>query len=201
MAPVLAGEFPKVKEYMDAFMLGLTVDKDLSLSLIEDRHVNSLFELTHRNRAYLRQWLPWVDGNKTAEDTRSFVKWVLMEFARGTGIHLATWERDQLVGVVGFHKINQRSRRAEIGYWLSEGAQGRGIVTRSCRVLIDHGFNSMNLNKVEILVAPDNTKSAAIPERLGLRKEGLIREAEWLNDRFVDNAVYGVLKSEWKKIP
>ena len=70
-------------------------------------------------------------------------------------------------------------------------------MTKACRALIRYAFEQLQLNRVEIRVAVGNYKSRAIPERLGLVKEGMIREAEWLYDHFVDHIVYGVLAKEW----
>jgi ribosomal-protein-serine acetyltransferase len=56
----------------------------------------------------------------------------------------------------------------------------------------------MRLHRLEVRCAVANARSRAIPERLGFRLEGTIREAEWLYDRFVDHAVYGLLEAEWR---
>ena len=76
--------------------------------------------------------------------------------------------------------------------------QGRGIVTKACRTLVTYAFEQYTLNKVEIHCATGNTRSRAIPEKLGFVQEGIIRQAEWLNDHYVDMVVYGMLASEWK---
>jgi ribosomal-protein-serine acetyltransferase len=72
------------------------------------------------------------------------------------------------------------------------------LITKSCRALIDYAFNELNLNRVEIRCGVGNIKSRKIPEKLGFREEGTIREAEWLHDRFIDLVIYGMLSSEWK---
>ena len=69
-------------------------------------------------------------------------------------------------------------------------------MTRGCRALIAHGFTELDLHRVEIRCAVDNLKSRAIPERLGFRREGQLREVEWLYDHFVDHVVYGLLAGE-----
>jgi ribosomal-protein-serine acetyltransferase len=66
------------------------------------------------------------------------------------------------------------------------------------RALVDHAFAGWGLNRVEIRAALENARSRAIPERLGFKKEGVLREAERLGERFVDHALYAVLASEWE---
>lgn len=70
-------------------------------------------------------------------------------------------------------------------------------MTRACQAMITYAFHTMKLNKVEIRCATENVRSRAIPERLGFKEEGLIRQAEWLYDHYVDLVVYGLLASEW----
>jgi ribosomal-protein-serine acetyltransferase len=72
-------------------------------------------------------------------------------------------------------------------------------MTKACRFLVDYAFAELKLNRVEIRCATGNHKSRAIPERLGFKLEGTVRQAEWLYDHFVDHALYGMLASEWSQ--
>ena len=107
--------------------------------------------------------------------------------------------RGQWVGSVGFHYWDKKNRKDTIGYWLAEGFQGKGIMTDAVKALMKYGFETMNLNRIEILCAVENNKSRAIPERLGFKNEGISRENEWLYDHFIDAVAYSLLASEWKK--
>ena len=71
-------------------------------------------------------------------------------------------------------------------------------MTAACRALVDHACEELGLNRVSIACATENKKSCAIPERLGFRREGIVRQAEWLYDHFVDHVVYATLASEWQ---
>lgn len=86
-----------------------------------------------------------------------------------------------------------------IGYWLGEKYQGKGIMTKACKALIQYCFEELNLERIEIRVATENIKSQAIPERLGFQKEGCLRNAEVLYDQYIDLYVYGLLKKEFNK--
>jgi ribosomal-protein-serine acetyltransferase len=87
----------------------------------------------------------------------------------------------------------------EIGYWISAKFEGNGIITHSCKALIAYAFNELKLNRVEIRCATENGRSRAIPERLGFKLEGVLRESEWRHTRFYDMAIYGLLQNEWKE--
>ena len=174
------------------------VDDEIKLRLLESRHADALFALVDANRRHLRHWLPWLDANIAVSDTLHFIQAIQKQFADNSGFVAGIWYCGELVGVIGHNRIDWENRISWPGYWLAEGFQGKGIMTKSCRALINHAFVELNLNRIDIRCAVGNSKSRAIPERLGFQQEGVIRQAEWLYDKFVDHTVYGVLKSEWQ---
>jgi ribosomal-protein-serine acetyltransferase len=182
-------------------MFRLTVDEEIELRLLEKKHAEELFILVEKNRSYLREWLPWLDITTSPADTTQFIQSSLDQFAANNGFQTAIFYRGRLVGMIGFHKIDWPNRATSIGYWLDADAQGRGIISRSCRFLIDYVFREFGLNRVEIRCAVKNQRSCAIAERLGFSREGLMRQAEWLYDHFVDHIVYSLLEEEWSASP
>jgi ribosomal-protein-serine acetyltransferase len=177
----------------------LSAGDDVFLELLDEPQAEELFALVDANRAYLREWLPWLDQNTEVGHTRAFIEAARKQHADRNGFTCGIRWRGELVGVVGLHAIDWANRTTSIGYWLAEAHQGRGLVTRSCAALLDHVFGDLDLNCVEIGCAPGNAKSAAIPERLGFTREGLLRQRERLYDRYVDHVVYGLLASEWRQ--
>jgi len=175
----------------------IPVDNEIELRILEEWDAPELFRLIDRHRAYLREWLPWVDYETSVEDSRSFVRRSLQYYLDNEGFTMGIRYQDQLVGVIGYHPVNWPNRKVEIGYWLGADVQGKGIVTRSCRAVVQYAFEKLLLNRVTILCATGNQRSRAIPERLGFREEGTLREAEWLYDHFVDLVVYSMLAREW----
>jgi len=182
-------------------MFSYRIDDQLQLTLLQRRHAKELFDVTNRNRTYLRQWLPWVDGTITVDDTSSFIESTMQQFASDNGFQTGITYEGSIVGCIGLHSIDRANRKTSIGYWLSADCQGKGIMTSCCRAMIDYAFNELQLNRVEIRAAEWNRKSRAIPERLGFIKEGIVRQEEWLYDHFVDHVVYGMLAEDWKTSP
>ena len=180
-------------------MFSFRIDDDTELRLLENRHAEELFALTDQNREHLRRWLPWLDNNRSLEDTRAFITRSLIQYANNRGFPTGIWFKGALAGVIGYNTIDWSDRMASIGYWIGASFQGQGLVTRGCRALIDYAFNGLGLNRVEIRCATGNKRSQAIPERLGFTQEGIVRQAEWLYDHFVDHAVYGMLAGEWRR--
>jgi ribosomal-protein-serine acetyltransferase len=179
-------------------MFEYQVDDEIKLRLLEPRHADALFAIVDSNRQHLRHWLPWLDTNVAVSDTLHFIQATRRQFEDDSGFVAGIWYCDELVGVIGHNRIDWENRISWPGYWLAQGLQGKGIMTRSCRALINHAFDDLKLNRIDIRCAVGNSKSRAIPERLDFQQEGVIRQAEWLYDKFVDHIVYGVLQSEWR---
>ena len=171
----------------------------LELRPFEEAEAEELFALVDANRAYLRQWLPWLDANTQVEHSRDFIRATRKQQADRNGFTCGIRWRGRLVGVVGVHAIDWPNRKTSLGYWVAEPDQGRGLVTRACAALLPYLFEELGLNCVEIGCAVGNTRSNAIPARLGFKQEGVLRQRERLYDRFVDHVVYSLLAAEWRQ--
>jgi ribosomal-protein-serine acetyltransferase len=166
------------------------------LRLLQWEDAPELFALTDANREYLRRWLPWLDAVQSEQDSREYLQSVIGQRQAGLGPVFAIVHLGALAGVIGFHPIDRFHRVGEIGYWLAEAHQGQGIMTESCKFLVRYGFQTLDLNRIQIPAATQNQRSRAIPERLGLQFEGIIRGRENLYGTFVDHAMYSMLQSE-----
>jgi ribosomal-protein-serine acetyltransferase len=178
-------------------VLGIRVDDEIFLRLHEPRHAEELFRLTDQNRDHLRPWMPWVDATMSPDDTRSFLRGVLEKLADGLEYNFAIIDGRALVGAIGL-RVTDDAREAEVGYWLSASAQGRGIITRATEALVRFAFEDLEMNRVVILCATDNARSCAVPERLGFTREGTLRQRDLIPGREPrDQLVYSLLRSEW----
>jgi ribosomal-protein-serine acetyltransferase len=180
-------------------MLSFQVSQDVQLRILELRHADELFNQCWLNREYLAQWLPWVHHTNQLVDSQLFIQAELDRFANNRGFSCGIFYHGQLVGSISVHEIDWINKKTSFGYWLSHPYQGKGIMTGACRRLIHYLFVDLKLNRVEIRACTENTRSRAVPERLGFKHEGTIRQAEWINNQYYDCEVYGFLAYEWKK--
>ncbi|MBA2666804.1 MAG: GNAT family N-acetyltransferase [Trueperaceae bacterium] len=178
-------------------MFLLPLDDDLSLAIRERHHSKAFAALIDANRAHLSRWFTWAPG---ADETTALA-WAeggLDQFGRGDGWQATLLERGDAVGSVGLHYLDRARGVTEIGYWLAEGAEGRGLMTRALQALLPYFFVGHGLNKVVIGVSPENLRSAALPERLGFVREGRIRAVHATpSGRHGDLVFYGLLREEW----
>jgi ribosomal-protein-serine acetyltransferase len=176
----------------------LTEELRLTLRLLKEENAEELFLENDRNRLHLRDWMPWVDDTKCATDTLNFVQRALKAAAEGMQFHYAIYLDDKLVGVVGFNRIEKNNRCATMGYWLAKSQTGKGLMTFAVKALIHEGFEQMDLDRIEARVATGNHASQVVCERAGLKKEGVLRQAEWPYDHYVDLTMNSILNSEWE---
>jgi len=171
----------------------LKAGRGLDLRALKLRDAPALFALVDANRKRLGQWLPWPEANRTVRDSRAYILLMRRRAQAGLGLTFGLWWQGRLVGVAGFNWVDAANRSAAIGYWLAEDAEGHGLMTRAVSALLRHGFRTLKLNRIEIRAGVRNRRSRAIPERLGFRREGILRQVERLGDRYVDHVVYGLL--------
>lgn len=102
-----------------------------------------------------------------------------------------------VIGTCTLFDIDRGSRRAEIGYALAPSAWGRGLMHEALTALLQHGFDTLDLNRVEADIDPANTSSARALQRLGFQAEGLLRERWIVAGQVSDSALYGLLRRDW----
>jgi ribosomal-protein-serine acetyltransferase len=178
-------------------MLSHRIDEETELRLIEPRHAEALNALVERNLEHIREWSAWLKRERSIQNTHVFIRRNMARMSENSGYALAIWHRGEMAGQIEYNYIDWDNRKTEIGYWLGAEFQGRGLVTKSCRALVDHAFGELNLNRVEMRCAVENVRSRRVPERLGFRQEGVLVRAEWMHDHFHDLVVYAVLADEW----
>ena len=169
------------------------------MKLLEMGEAHLLYEIASRNRERLRRWLPWVDATRSAEDVRLFLLRVLEQWQANLGPQAGIWINGALVGSLGCHPIDWSNRNCSIGYWIDGAHEGKGVITRCCASMLDYLFDELGLHRAEIRCGTGNMKSCAVPQRLGFSREGVVREAEWVNDRWVDLVVWGMLEEDWRR--
>lgn len=177
----------------------IKIDETLRIELINENHSKAIFKMVHENRNHLRQWLPFVDRMENVEFAENFVRGTMHRNKDGIEYAFVILENENVVGRIGVYKIDPQNKIGEIGYWLVESGQGKGIITRTCKSLMDFCFSDLELNRIEIKCATENYKSKTIPEKLNFTREGVIRQGELINDKFFDLNLYSFIKADHGK--
>jgi ribosomal-protein-serine acetyltransferase len=169
-----------------------------ALRLLEESDADELFAVIDANREHLATWMPWARRDRAPEDTLPFIRATRRQIADNDGLQTTIVDPGgAIVGMVGMHRVDWANGRTSVGYWLALDAQGRGVMTEAVRAHVDYAFATLGLHRVVIEAAVDNARSRAIPERLGFREEGVLREVERVGERMLDHVVYAMLAADW----
>jgi aminoglycoside 6'-N-acetyltransferase len=110
---------------------------------------------------------------------------------------IALKETAQLVGDCGLCVLVQDARQAQLGISLARAYQGQGFATEAVSAVLDYAFINLDLHRVVATVDAENARSAALMERVGLRREGHFMKNAWFKERWADEYLYAVLQAEW----
>lgn len=120
---------------------------------------------------------------------KSFVIFQIIDTASG-----------KVIGNCAFHTWYTEHNRAEIGYVLTdESFRGKGIMSEVLPPVLDYGFTTMNLHRVEALVGPTNEPSLKLVKKFGFTYEGCLRQHYFKNGNMEDSLVFSLLHNEYRK--
>ena len=147
-----------------------------------------IFASIDTQRRHLGRWLPFVADTHRIEQTRQVVAGMLADTANPV---FTLRSGNAFAGLIGFKSADAGKRSVEIGYWLREEQQGKGIMTAAVRTLCETAFAQMGMRRVEIRCGAGNLPSNAIPRRLGFRLSHVEPRGEELSDgEWIDLNVY-----------
>lgn len=179
------------------FTMPLTEYGALTLRPIEQADDQPLFQIIERDREYLRMWQNWPDALQTYDDMRLYVQTSLFKSKNRQGFDMVIEYQGHIVGKIGIVYVNWEQQFGEIGYWLAEKAQGRGLITRATWLITGYGICTLNIPNIYIRCAAGNIKSRAIPERLGFNNAGRQPRRVIIHGKAHDDMLYTMSKKEW----
>lgn len=172
----------------------IDVNDEIQMKLLDNAHAEEMFRLTQKNKQFLSQWLIWVRDVKSLHDSKKKIQQDQDNFYNNTTLELGIFKNSVLIGRIGF--ISIKGFKAEIGYWLSESENGKGIITLCCKKLIEYAFTQTSIYRIAIRMDTENIKSRKVPERLGFTLEGTARGDVLLKGEYRDSFVYSLLKTD-----
>ncbi|MEZ9232388.1 GNAT family N-acetyltransferase [Vibrio amylolyticus] len=179
-------------------MFSYPIDNELKIALVQESFAPLYADLVFDQKDYLSRWLAWPKHCHSEQDFCLFVQRSLHDYADGKSMTCAIIYHDELVGNCSFNSIDHDLKKVEVGYWLCQSKQGKGIVTRVVNKLIQIAFDDLDMNKVELSAATENKPSRAVAKRVGMKFEGVITNRENIEGRILDHAIYGIHRNNGK---
>lgn len=172
----------------------LKVNDNIKLYLPRMTFASDIFNLIDQQRSYLSPYVPMATTAKTEDDIKRVLKNIQITNQSKRSLITYLFYKEELIGSIGFVQVDHKNASAELGYWLSQDFQGQGIISTSCKRLIDYGFKHLKFHRISMKIIPDNEKSLRIPDRLGFEQEGIARSAFKVGDQFYDLMVFSLLR-------
>jgi [ribosomal protein S5]-alanine N-acetyltransferase len=159
--------------------------------------VNEVFQLRSNPTTMKYIPRPLVTNN---DEALAHIKLIDDKIITNEGINWAITLKGnpKLIGIIGHYRIQPENHRCEIGYMISPEFNGQGIVTEAIKVVLEYGFDDLQMHSIEAVIDPDNIASERVLQKNGFVKEAHILENELWDGKYWDTVIYSILKRNFK---
>ena len=170
----------------------------LLLRPMQMRDAADMFE--YSKDPQVAQHVLW-DAHQSIHQTRAYLRYVLRQYKLGAPSSMCIVEKasGKVIGTIGFMWIQPENRSCEVGYSLSRAHWNRGYMTEALEALLEFGFQDLHMNRIEAQHEVDNPASGRVMAKVGMRQEGILRSRLFNKGRYVDVALYAILKQDYEK--
>ncbi|MEU8590035.1 GNAT family protein [Streptomyces sp. NPDC048664] len=180
---------------MYAISLG---DDGAELRPLEPWHAEEFLAHLDRGREFVTEHIPFGSDVTDIPSARAKLRsYADLRAADSGGLH-GLWLAGKLVGGVLFRVFDAEGGNCEVGCWLEPAGTGRGLVTRAMRILIDWAVQERGIHRVEWRASSGNEPSIRVARRLGMTRDGVLRESFYYRGVRRDTEVWSVLAPEWR---
>lgn len=157
-----------------------------------------LYAAVQASRKALSAWLAWAQGSYTRADAEAWAASRAEAWTSGEAYSflIERADDDRVLGGVGLNQVHDAPPMANLGYWVRTDATGRGVATTAARLAAQFGFEALDLQRIEITVPIGHAASARVAEKLGARREGVLRHRIRLHDRPAGAVLFGLLPGD-----
>lgn len=165
--------------------------KALAKLLADNKFFWSTYEPLHRDEFYTEE----TQYNKILESLQ------LLQNNREFSFGIFDRDSHQLIGHISLYSVKRLPYSScFVGYSMDERFAGRGIATEAVRLVLEFGFQTLNIHRIEAYVAPQNLASVRVLEKSGFVREGLLRQLLFINGVWVDHYMYAILQNDYKNM-
>ena len=137
---------------------------------------------------------------KSEQDAQKFIDWYQNRFKDNLGFRLGILLKGKMniIGTIGFNNFTKR-HRANIGYDLKTEYWNHGYITEALNKVINFGFNQLEINRIEAEVMQGNESSERVLYKLNFKKEGILRQWMFWNEKYYDMTMFALLKIDYER--
>lgn len=136
---------------------------------------------------------------KEEQEAQKYLDWFKSRFRERLGIRwgIALKGDENIIGTLGFNNF-QKNHKASVGYDLQVDFWNKGIITEALKEVIKFGFDKLEINRIEAEVIPGNAASEKVLSKLGFKKEGILRDWMYWNEKHYEMTMFSLLRNEYK---
>lgn len=146
------------------------------------------------------RYMDW--GPNTDKESKNFVSRAIafqkVQPRRNYTLAIVLKHKERLIGGCGIHVSGPDNREGWIGYCLHRDFWGKGYATETAKALLNFGFDQLDLHRIFATCDPANVKSERVLEKIGMKREGHLREHKWTKGEWRDSLLYAILEHEWR---
>jgi RimJ/RimL family protein N-acetyltransferase len=157
-----------------------------------------VFQAIQESLAEVSRWLPELNTSLTLEEVQSYIESQPSLRAERKAYNFAIVDAydSGILGGCGLTRVNWQHRLANLFYWVRSSRTGGGIASAATAQLAQFGFETLELHRIEIVVATRNPASIRVAEKVGAKREGILRNRITLNDTVHDAFMYSLIPSD-----
>jgi ribosomal-protein-serine acetyltransferase len=163
--------------------------------------LDEIYAAAHESREHVGRWMGWMTSSYSRDDASKWVEHAVASWESGDEYeHLIIDSTDgSIAGACGLNLLNRINGVCNLGYWVRTSKLGRGAARQAALLLRDFGFETVGLNRLEIVVADGNSFSRKVAESTGATYEGLQRLRLKVGDAAHDAHMYAFLNPAAKR--
>ena len=148
--------------------------------------------------ATVGKWMDWCKADYSIEAAKEWISTCCSNFENGAAYEFAIVDAvsNEFLGGGGVNQINTPHNFANIGYWVRQSKQGRGVATSAARLLIDFAINELKLTRVELVIRPENLESRRVAEKLDATLESTARNRIVSYGKAWDGLIYTLIPTQ-----
>lgn len=144
----------------------------------------------------IARWIPWIPVPYTREHAEAYLRACAEAGDDRYPLAIAGAETGEILGSIDL-RLNSQGYRGHVGYWVAAPARGRGVCTRALRMISRWALDELSLQRMELITDPDNRASQRVAEKVGYRREGVMRaHLRHLDGRVRDSVLFSLLPGE-----
>ena len=160
--------------------------------------VERLYQAVRESVTEMSPWMPWCHADYSIEESQAWVESRAEAWAKGTQYDFViTDARDgSFLGGCGLSRIDQANQIANLGYWVKTSRTKRGVASATVRLLGQFGLGKLKLNRIEIMAAVGNKASQRVAEKVGAKREGILRNRIVIRDQVYDAVMFSLIPED-----